>query len=410
MELLYIILVVLAVTRLAGEIAERLRQPALLGEIVGGIALGGLITVSSDSLPVLREATDNEAFTAITDLAIFFLMLLAGIELRPRKLAEASSKAVLIALGGFVVPLAAGFALAWVFLPASELKSAQALFVGTALAITAIPVAVRILMDLGQLDTKVGNLIVSAALFDDVFSLILLAVLLGIIGTGTMPGAGELVEIALNVVVFFGVTFLIGMFVIPRIAALVKKTVTAEFEFSAIILYALGYSYFAEIMGLHFILGAFVAGMFFNRTTLDKEIYDGIVTRISAVTNGFLAPIFFASIGMHLSLAAISEIPTFVGLLVVIAFLGKFIGAGLPAYWLGATRREAASLGTAMSARGAVELIIADIALRGGVFSIPDPPPPIVANLFSAVVIVAVLTTLVTPVLLQSLLGKRNAE
>lgn len=409
MELLYIILVVLAVTRLVGELAERLGQPSLLGEIIGGIALGILISGSYGSFPILREATDSEAFTAITELAIFFLMLLAGIELKPRKLVEASGKAVFIALGGFLLPLAGGYALAWAFLPPSDLKTAQALFVGTALAITAIPVAVRILMDLDQLNSRVGNLIVSAALFDDVFSLILLAALLGIISTGSMPGIAQLFEIAWHVVVFFAVTSLIGMFLIPRVASLVMKTKSAEFEFSAIILYALGYSLFAEAMGLHFILGAFVAGIFFNRTTLDEKIYDGIVTKMSGITSGFLAPVFFASIGMHLDVMALSVIPLFVGLLLIVALAGKFFGAGLPAYWLGTSRREAAALGVAMSARGAVELVIADIALRAGVFATPDPPPLIVANLFSAVIIVAVLTTLVTPVLLKGLLGPIKA-
>lgn len=404
MEFLYIILVVLAVARLVGEAAVRLGQPALVGEIVGGVALGGLITRFSESLPVLRLATENEAFTAFTDLAIFFLMLLAGLEVRPRKLAEASGKAVIVAIGGFVLPLATGIALAWAYLPQSDLKLAQALFVGTALAITAIPVTVRILMDLGKLDSPIGNLIVSAALFDDVFSLVLLAILLGVINTGSVPDLGQFLEIGLHLVVFFGVTFLIGVFVIPRIANVVRKTRSAEFEFTAIILYALGYSYLAELSGLHFILGAFVAGMFFNRSTVEEEIYDGIVSKTSAVTNGFLAPIFFASIGMHLSLGALAEIPLFVGLLVLLAFGGKLFGAGLPALWLGSGRKEATALGVAMSARGAVELIIADIALRAGVFSTPDPPPPIVANLFSAVVTVALLTTLVTPILLNSML------
>lgn len=406
MEFLYVILVVLAVTRLSGEVAERLGQPSLLGEIIGGIALGAAISNSYGSFPVLRDATDSEAFGAITDLAIFFLMLLAGIELKPRGLAKASGKAVLIAIGGFLLPLAAGFALAWAFLPQSELKIAQSLFVGTALAITAIPVAVRILMDLGQLNSRVGNLIVSAALFDDVFSLILLAALLSIISTGTAPDMWQVFDIGMNVVIFFATTFAFGMFVIPRIANLVmKKTRSAEFEFSAIILYALGYSYFAELMGLHFILGAFVAGMFFNRTTVDKRIYDRIVTKMSGVTSGFLAPIFFASIGMELNMAALTEVPLFVLLLITVAFAGKFVGAGLPALWLGSSRQEAAALGIAMSARGAVELVIADIALRAGIFEVPDPPPPIVKYLFSAVVVVAVLTTLFTPYIMAKILG-----
>lgn len=406
MELLYIILVVLAVTRFAGEVAERLKQPALLGEIFGGIALGAIIHQFSNIFPKLLELTGSAAFTAIVDLGIFFLMLLAGIELKPRRLAAASRKAALIALGGFVLPLLTGFALAWEFLPDSELKMVQSLFVGTALAITAIPVALRVLMDLGHLDTVVGNQIVAAALLDDVFSLVLLAVLLTVISSGTMPSLPDIFMMIFSICAFFATTIVIGRFVIPRIGRVLLKTRSAEFEFSAVLLYGLGSSYLAEAMGLHFILGAFMAGVFFNRTTVNETVYNDTKTKLSGITRGFLAPIFFASIGMNLEMRALYEVPLFVGLLVAVAVLGKLLGAGLPALWLGASRLEALAIGVAMSARGAVELVIANIALRGGIFSAPVPPPPIVANLFSAVVIVAVVTTLAMPLLLRPIMTR----
>src|SRR5690606_18217418 len=130
--------VLLVLTRLGGEIAARLGQPALVGELVAGIALGLVVARSGGLFPVLSELPENEVFLAITDLAIFFLMLFAGIELKPRELARGSATAFAVALGGFLVPLAAGFGFAWLFLPESELKLVQALFVGTALAITAV--------------------------------------------------------------------------------------------------------------------------------------------------------------------------------------------------------------------------------------------------------------------------------
>ena len=121
-----------------------------------------------------------------------------------------------------------------------------------------------------------------------------------------------------------------------------------------------------------------------------------------------MAPLFFASIGLHLDAAAMFNVPLFVFLLVLIAILGKLIGAGLPAYWSGLDRRDALGVGTGMSARGAVELIIADIALRAGLFNHPDPTPDIVNYMFSAVVLMALITTLVTPVALQRILGPRS--
>ncbi len=410
MELLYILLVVLAVTRICAELAERVGQPSLVGEIFGGIALGLGITAFAPSLPILTEATENEGFVALTDLAIFFLMLIAGIELKPRKLVEAGGKSLAIAAGGFLLPLFAGMGLAWLFLPESELKLGQALFVGTALAITAIPVAVKILMDLDRLNSPIGNLIVSAALFDDVFSLILLAVLMAVINTGEAPSVEGLLAIGANVGIFFAVTIAIGAFVVPRVGRFIARARSPEFEISAILLYALGYAYFAELMGLHFIIGAFLAGLFFNRSTLDEDMFENVQGKLSGITSAFLAPIFFASIGMHLDLGALTAVPVFVGLLVLVAFGGKMLGSGLPARWMGVGGAGAAAIGVAMSARGAVELIIADIAMRGGLFSVPEPTPPIVANLFSAVVIVAVVTTLATPIALRRLLSGRDDD
>lgn len=159
---------------------------------------------------------------------------------------------------------------------------------------------------------------------------------------------------------------------------------------------------------MHFILGAFLAGLFFVRQTVDPAAYEAVKARVSGVTTGFLAPLFFASIGMHLNLDAVNEVPVFVVGLVLAAFLSKLVGAGLPAYWLHFSKKDSLAVGTAMSARGAVELIIAEIALGAGLFLKPKPVPTIVSNLFSAVVIMALVTTLLTPVLLRWILSKRS--
>jgi Kef-type K+ transport system membrane component KefB len=404
MELLYILLVLLVVARAFGEIAQRMGQPALTGELIAGIVLGVLVAQFSGAFPVLADLQDNQVFSAITDLGIFFLMLYAGIELTPRQLVESGAGALPVAIGGFLLPLGAGFGLAWLFLPESELRVVQSLFTGTALAITAVPVAVKVLMDMGKLASKTGRMIVSAALFDDIMSLVLLAALLGVIRTGEVPGVEAFAVLAGKIILFFAVTVGIGLLVVPRFAHLIGRAKVAEFELTALLVGALGYAWFAELLGLHFILGAFMAGLFFNRTVLDKKVYDDVKAKVSGITSGFLAPIFFASIGLHLDLAAFTEIPAFLTLLILVALVGKLAGAGLVAYWTGLGARESIAVGTAMSGRGAVELIIADIALRGGVFSLPEPPPAVVANLFSAVVIVAVVTTLITPVAMRRLL------
>lgn len=340
MNLLYILLVLLLATRLCGEVAERLKQPALVGELVAGIGLGLVLHSYSASLPVLAALPKNEVFKGLTDLSIFFLMLLAGIELRPRDLIKAFGPAIGVAVGGMLLPLLLGFALGWFYFPVSEYKIAQSLFLGTALAITAVPVSVKILLDLGLLKTRLGQTIVSAALFDDILSLILLAILTAVIKTGEIPGMSALFVLLTKVLGFFLLTSIIGLYILPYLNRVFEKFITDEFEFSALIMVALIFALLAEALDMHFILGAFLAGLFFVRRTMKDETYNSIRASLTSWTMGLFAPLFFASIGIHLSLSAFTEIPAFVFLLIAAAFFGKLLGAGLPALAIGFTPRH----------------------------------------------------------------------
>jgi Kef-type K+ transport system membrane component KefB len=410
METLYILLVLLVVARALGELAVRFRQPALVGELVGGILVGVIAGAFSERLPVLAGLSDDPVFAAITDLGVFFLMLLAGIEMRPKEFAEASGSSLPVAVCALLLPLGLGFAVTWAWLPASEYRLAQALFVGTAMAITAVPVAVGVLRDLGQLDTRLGRMVVSAAVFDDVLSLILLAVLTAVIQTGGLPGIGEIAFLLAKMLLFFAITIAAGHYLLPWLWRRLERFMLDEFEFSMLLMVAMGFALLAEALGMHFILGAFIAGLFFSRRAMEARVYEDVQQKVSAITTGFLAPIFFASIGLHLDMGAVTAVPVYLSVLLAIAFLGKLLGAGLPALWMGFSRREALAVGTAMSARGAVELIVAGIALRAGLFLQPQPPPPIVEYMFSSIVIVAIVTTLAVPVLLRPMIGRNQEE
>lgn len=405
MEILFILLVLLVITRTFGEFAARLGQPVLVGELLAGISLGIVIQFSPDLFPIMKNINDNEVFTSLTDLGIFFLMVLAGLEMQPKELAQSSKRSLIIALGGMMLPLVSGICLGWIFLPRSDFFVAQALFVGTALAVTAVPVAVKVLMDLNKLDSTSGRIIVSSAIFDDILSLLLLAVLIAILRTGKLPSMFALLTLCGQVTLFFGITIGIGVFILPRLEKLLKIGMTEEFEFSLLLVVALGFAVFAEALQLHFILGAFTAGLFFTRRTLNPQMFEGVKNRISGITTGFLAPIFFASIGMRLDLSAVEKIPLFLFLLVVAAVIGKLVGAGLPAFWMTRSWKEALIVGTGMNARGAVGLIIADIAMRQGLFSHPEPVPTVLASLFSAIIVMAVVTTLLTPIGLRWVLS-----
>ena len=183
-----------------------------------------------------------------------------------------------------------------------------------------------------------------------------------------------------------------------------KRLRAPESELGILLIGALGYAVLADALGMHFILGAFAAGLFFGRETVDPSTYDQVKTKISGFTTGFLAPIFFASIGFRAEFDVFAEIPVFTGLLICLAIVSKIAGAGLCARWRGLGARQSMAVGVGMSVRGSVELIVADVALRAGLFAQPDPPPPVVANLFSAVVVMAVVTTFLAPIVLRYML------
>jgi Kef-type K+ transport system membrane component KefB len=275
-----------------------------------------------------------------------------------------------------------------------------------ALAITAVPVATKALMDINLLNTKEGQTIVSAAVIDDVISLVLLAVLTAFLKTGEMPGWDGVLLLVGKIILFFAITIAVGLYALPKLLRKVSKKINIEeSEVSFLLIVAFSFAVLAEALDLHFILGAFIAGLFFTKREIKNSVFSDVKNKIGAINSGFLAPIFFASIGLSLELEAFVNIPLFVFALILIASLGKIFGAGIPARLSGLSMRQSLIVGNAMNARGAVELIIADIALRAGLFKIPGDSE-LVHNLFSAVVIMAIVTTLVTPLILKRI-GKK---
>ncbi len=359
-------------------------------------------------MPNLTGLTDNPVFVTITDLGMFFLMLFAGVEMQPHKVFARSATSLVVAVSGMLVPLGLGAALGWAFLPESALRPAQCLFIGTALAITAVPATVRILTDLGQLDSPVGQTVVSAAVFDDILSLLLLAWLTGMIGAGEPPGFAEFALLSGKIVLFFIVTTIIGLFVFPWGGRLMHHLKAHELEISAVLVGAFAFSVLAEMLGLHFIVGAFVAGLYFGQKTIDMESYQRVRDAISAMTFGFLAPIFFASIGFHMDFVTVVETPGFLGILILCAFVGKVAGAGVAARGMGFSRKESIAIGVGMSPRGAVELVVAGIALKAGLFARVTAEPSVVEYLFSAVVIMSVVSTVISPIVLARMFPSRQ--
>jgi Kef-type K+ transport system membrane component KefB len=403
MDILYLILVLLVVTRVFAELAERIRVPAIVGELTAGVVLGLLLANYHDNAPVLWEATRSETFDSLVSLGMFFLMLLAGVRMEPLDFARTSKTAIFVALGGMAVPVGAGLLVGAIVLPESPFKFEQSLFLGVALAITAVPVAVRIFLDVGLLETRVGKTVIAAALWDDLIGLFLLAFLIAAITNGEVAAfsGSEALMLLGKVVLFFALTIPVGLWAFPILGRYIQHLRFPEIDFSMLMIAAFAFAVFAERMDLHFIIGAFLAGMFFHPGNASEEIYDRVEKQISGIARGFLAPIFFVSVGLHLDFSALGSTPGFVVVMILVALFSKFVGAGLPAYWVGLSKPEALMVGIGMSGRGAVELIVAGVALQAGLFLQPSPPPPIVASMYSAVVIMALVTTVLTPLILR---------
>jgi Kef-type K+ transport system membrane component KefB len=410
LDILLIILILLVVSRVFAELAERAKIPALVGELLAGICLGYLLLRLQHFAPSTWVTANSEIFAGLADLGMFFLMLLAGIRMEPLEFARSSKSAILIALGGMIVPVSVGFALGLMVLPDSGYKMAQCLFLGVALAITAVPVAVRMFMDLGALDSKVGKAVIAAALWDDLLSLFLIALLLAAIGgQGTGDFAfGSLLPVVGKVLLFFAITIPVGLFAFPWIGKSFRYLSFPEVDFTMLLIGALAYAVLAELFELHPIIGAFMAGMFFHPKVVDPHIYERVEQQMSGLTSGFLAPIFFVSVGFHLDFSGLSQVPGFVVVFTLLALASKLIGSGVPAYWTGFSKQESLLVGVGMSGRGAVELIIAGVALEAGLFLQPDPPGLIVQSLFSVIVIMAIVTTVITPITLRVLWGKQG--
>ena len=397
MNLFYVLAVLLVLTRVFGEVAERLRQPALVGELVAGIALGASVAAYPETFPGLNDLQSNHVFVTITDLGMFFLMLFAGMEMQPNKILKHAAGSAAVALGGMILPLVLGVGLGWLLLPESPRRTAQCLFLGTALAITAVPATVRILSDLRQLNTRVGQTIVSAAVFDDILSLVLLAWLTGVLGAESAPGFVDFMWLSGKVLLFFAITGVVGSYLFPLGGRSMHRLKVHELEMSAVLVAAFAFAVLAEVLGLHFIVGAFVAGLYFGKRTISPVSYTRVQQTLSGMTFGFLAPIFFASIGLQLDFSPIVDAPGFLLVLILLAFTGKVLGAGAGARMVGFSHKESFAIGVGMSPRGAVELVIAGIALNAGLFV---GGTGIVLHLFSAVVFMSVVTTVLSPVIL----------
>jgi len=382
------LLLILSVAWFLGFVFSRFGMPAILGELMAGLVLG----------PALFDIVHmSSQLELLAELGVFFVMFYAGIEMDPRELLEHIWPSLAAALGGFVLPFVLGFLAVRLF----GGTVFQSLFVGMGLSVTAIAVQAVILQNLQIHRTDVGHVIMGAAIADDIFSLITLSVLLGIAERGTIV-VTETIFLLGKVALFFGFTILVGEFLVPLFTK--KLTDDGGKAFTFALIAALVMAFLAEKAGLHLVIGAFLAGQFVRREIMDEKVYNLISDRFFSISYGFLTPIFFATLGFHFEFEWNLSFLVFVVVITLVAIAGKLFGCGLGARLAGLSTRESAIVGVGMNGRGAVELVVASVVInlsnellaKGTIAE-----PLLTSNQFSALICMAFVTTVMTPVLLK---------
>ena len=378
-EEILMLALVLAAALVGGRLAVKVGYPAILGEITAGIVFGP---------PLIGLLSRNGAIDILGEFGILLMMLYIGMHLDLSDLKRASVPGLLAAMGGFIVPLVAGM----VLLLAVGRTFLEALFVGLAMGVTSLATKSRILVDLKILDTRIAHVLVAGALLSDVAVLIVFAAVVGPdVATEGISLATAL--FAAGKAVAFGLAaWLIGTWALPAVK---RRFGNREMErgavFLAVIVFGLAFAYGAELAGIHAILGTFVAGLFIDKRVMEPKVSKDVQQKLATMSVGVLAPFFFVSAGFEVSLSVFRTDLLLLLAVIVIATLGKVVGTALFYLPSGNGWREGIVVGAGMNGRGAVEIIVAEIALAQGLIE---------RDVFSILVFMALFTTATVPVLL----------
>ena len=409
LQTLLTLCLLLFAAKVGGELARRLGMAAVVGELLAGLVmaptlLGGLHLFGQQLVIVSDEVT------MFAELGAILLLFLIGLETRFADFTRSGLISTCVATGGVVVPFALGFGLviAWGH------TWQEALLIGAALTATSIAITVKTLKDIGRFHSRESNVLVSAAVIDDVLGLIVLAVVLGLVSGGINP-----VDITFTVLKAVGLWLaltLFGVFVIARIINYLCPCIDCSMakghslsiphhclircdgaqQASAVAL-CFAFAYAAGAAGLAPILGAFAAGMSIAETRIHIAIQD-----VTEKINFIFAPLFFVITGALVDLTGLTANALgFALALTALAMAGKVIGCGLPVFFFTRDWKESLIVGIGMMSRGEVGLIIAGIGVASGIFT---------AEIFSGAVLMVILTTIITPILLKEAYARLELE
>ncbi len=384
--------ILITAAKAGGYISLRLGQPSVLGELLVGLLLGPSLV---DLLHLSYFSNEHLALTIheMAELGVLMLMFLAGLELNLSDLAETGKTAAFAGTLGVVVPLGLGLGVGLLF----DMSFTSALFLGLILAATSVSISAQTLMELGVLRSRVGLSLLGAAVFDDILVVLGLSIFTAL----TSSGGGSLLTVALiagRMMVFLGGGMVLGMRLLPALSRRVARLPISQGLLAFVVVVMLLYGWTAEMLGsMAAITGAFMAGLIFSRSPVKERIESGM----AALAYGLFVPVFFINVGLTANLRELTGPTLWIFLVTVItAIIGKIFGAGLGGLWGGLSRLEALQLGIGMVSRGEVGLIVAAVGLNEGLIS---------AQVFSALVGVIILTTLLTPPMLRTAFRKPRA-
>jgi Kef-type K+ transport system membrane component KefB len=394
-DVLYLLVqltLMLVAARTFGELAKRLKQPPVVGEILGGILLGpsvfAVIMPEWYNLLFIIHPNASIAMDGIFNISLIMLLFISGMEIELPLIWRNGRTALSISFIGMIIPLLLGVVLGWygnevIFHGLRESRLAFALFMGTALSITALPVIAKILLDLNLLNSKIGSLIIACAMMNDFVGWILFAIVLNLM-PGVTPASGtmEVWQTVLLTIAFAALTLTVIKFLIDKgLSVLNQKFIGPGSNMTIAMMMCFAGAIFTEYIGIHAIFGAFLMGIAFGESIHFSERSKEIIHQF--VTNIF-APLFFVSIGLKVNFIKSFDLEITL-IILLVAFATKIVGGYIGGKIGGLSGKESIAIGFGINARGAMEIILATIALQSALIGEP---------IFVALTVMAVLTSI----------------
>lgn len=389
------ILLLICFGGLLGELMLRIGQPAVMGQLLAGVVLGpsvlGALWPEAHHLIFPGTPEQRGMIEGVAQFGILMLLLLAGMETELALVRGVRRAAVSASIGGIAVPFACGFVLGQLLpdalLPEPSQRLVTSLFLGTALSISSVKIVASVVREMGFIRRNVGQVILAAAIVDDTIGWIIIAITLSLAAHGTLDWLA-LTQGVLGTLLFLVASFTLGRRLVFKAIQWTNDHFRSEAALIAAILFIMGtFALITHAIGVHTVLGAFVAGILVGESPILTRQID---EELRSIVAGLFMPVFFGLAGLSADLTILKsgELTLLTLLLVLIATIGKTGGAFVGGYFGGLTHKESVALAAGMNARGSTEVIVASIGLSMGVLS---------QSLFTMIVAMAVITTLAMP-------------